>query len=75
MIPVTRFDGTTLIVNVDRILWIEQTPDTVVVLTTGERLLVRERPSDLVQLAMDFKRAVAAGPLVRPADETAGAEA
>ncbi len=74
MIPVTRFDGTTLVVNVDRVLWIEQTPDTVIVLTTGERLLVRERASDLVRLALDFKRAVAAGPGRYPGPEAQPAE-
>lgn len=69
MIPVTRFDGTTLIVNVDRVLWIEETPDTVIVLTTGERLLVRERPADLVRRALDFKRAAASGPESRARDD------
>ncbi len=65
MIPVTRFDGTTLVVNLDLVQWVERTPDTVIVLATGERLLVREPPEEIVRLALDFKRATAAGPLVR----------
>ncbi len=72
MIPVTRFDGTTLVVNLDLVQWIERTPDTVVVLATGERLLVRERPEEIVRLALDFKRASAAAPIVRDDVATGG---
>ena len=71
MIPLTRFDGTTVIVNLDLVQWIEQTPDTAIVLATGERLLVRERPDQVVRLALEFKRAVASGPADCPHDPAA----
>lgn len=74
MIPVTRLDGATIVVNVDLVQWIEETPDTVLVLTTGERIMVRERVAEVVQRVFEFKHALAAGPVVRSAAdaETAG---
>lgn len=42
MIPLTRPDGSTLLVNPDRIETVEETPDTVVTLADGKKLLVRE---------------------------------
>jgi len=57
MIPVTRLDGSSLVVNVDQIAWIEELPDTVISLMNGEKLLVRETPDMLIVLAQEFKRA------------------
>jgi flagellar protein FlbD len=69
VVPVTLFDGTAIVLNVDLVQWIEETPDTVVVLTNGERLLVREKAGEVVRRAVDFKRAVLAGPTMRPVDD------
>jgi flagellar protein FlbD len=67
MIAVTRLDGTPIVLNVDLIQWIEETPDTVVALTNGERLLVKEPSGEIVRRAIAFKRAVVAGPSVQAA--------
>ena len=40
MIFLTKLDGTQLVVNDDQILWLERTPDTVIHLATGARLMV-----------------------------------
>lgn len=69
MIPVTRLDGTSIILNVDLVQWIEQTPDTVIVLTNGERLLVQDGADTLVRRALAFKRAVVCGPSVQPTED------
>jgi flagellar protein FlbD len=42
VIPLTRPDGSTLLVNPDRIETVEETPDTVITLADGKKLLVRE---------------------------------
>ena len=42
MISLTRLNGQSLVVNEDVIKWIETTPDTVLTLTTGDKLLVKE---------------------------------
>jgi flagellar protein FlbD len=69
MIRVTRLDGASIVLNCDLVQWIEETPDTVVVLTTGERVLVRESADELARRALEFKRAVAAGAAGRAAGE------
>lgn len=58
MIAVTRLDGTPLVVNADLIETIEQTPDTVLSLANGRKLIVRDAPDELVQRVIEFKRAV-----------------
>ncbi len=36
----------------------EMTPDTVISLTSGQKFMVRETPEDVVELIVDFRRAV-----------------
>jgi len=74
MIRVTRLDGAPILLNCDLVQWVEETPDTVVVLTTGERVLVRESADEVARRALDFKRAVAAGPVARAIGEPEAAE-
>ncbi len=59
MIAVTRLDGTPLMVNLDQIQQVEQTPDTLLTLENGETLMVRETPQEIVERVIEFKRAVA----------------
>ncbi|MCL4848082.1 MAG: flagellar FlbD family protein [Acidobacteria bacterium] len=61
MIPVTRLDGTPMIVNTEQVAWIEYVPDTVIALMNGEKLIVRESPETIVERVRDFKRAVSSG--------------
>jgi len=58
MIAVTRLDGSSLLLNDDLIESIEQTPDTVLSLVNGHRIMVRDDPAQLVQRVIDFKRVV-----------------
>ena len=66
MIPVTRLDGTPMIVNTDQIAWIEYIPDTVISLMNGEKLIVRETPEVIVERVRDFRRAILGGVPARP---------
>ena len=59
MITVTRLDHSLLLLNVDLIVAIETTPDTRVSLTTGDTVLVREAPDELVTRIIRFRGAVA----------------
>jgi flagellar protein FlbD len=61
MIYLTRLNGVPLIVNSDLIEHIEVTPDTVVVLTSGEKYLVLEPPSEVIERVIKFRRAVWTG--------------
>ena len=55
MIEVTHLDGSVGVVNVDLI---ERTPDTLIVMTNGNQLIVKETPEELVERTRVFKRAV-----------------
>jgi flagellar protein FlbD len=64
MITVTRFDGTTLIVNVDLIEFIESRPDTVLSLTTGKKVIVLESLGDILDAVVKYKQRILRGPIV-----------
>lgn len=56
MIQLTRLDGTTLVLNAECIQSIENTPDTLITLTTGFKIMVREKVDDVVKRFLDYKR-------------------
>ena len=58
MIDLTRFNGTTFTVNSDLIEVIEETPDTVVTLTTGKKLIVKESRQQIKNLVLSYKRKI-----------------
>jgi len=51
MIKLTRLDGTELVVNVDHLLTAEATPDTVLLLSSGHKIMVRESVDEVVDRA------------------------
>ncbi len=61
MIHVTRFNHTVVVLNSDLIEQIESTPDTVVSLTTGEKLMVLECSDEIVRRVIEFRRAICSG--------------
>lgn len=58
MIALTRLNGHPVMVNSDLIESVEQTPDTVVTLTSGNKLIVRDSMDTLQQKIIDFKRKI-----------------
>jgi flagellar protein FlbD len=52
MITVTRLNGTRVTINAWLIETIEETPDTVITLTTGKKFVVREQTDQLVALVL-----------------------
>jgi flagellar protein FlbD len=61
MIELTRLNNTRFLVNADLIKFVEESPDTLVTLTTGEKIVVRERSSDVLVRVIKFRRRVLAG--------------
>jgi flagellar protein FlbD len=61
MIRVTKLDGTEIIINDDLIEFIETTPDTIISLTDGKKIMVRENPDEIIRRVAAFRR-MAAGP-------------
>lgn len=58
MIRVTRLNGSPLVVNADLIELVEQTPDTVIVLTTRNRVMVKESADEVIQRVIAFQRSL-----------------
>ena len=61
MIQLTRLNNQPLAVNSDLIKFVEQAPDTVITLVTGEKLVVRESAREILQRIVDFRRSVLSG--------------
>jgi flagellar protein FlbD len=60
MIRLTRINETAFYVNGELIAFIDTTPDTVLTLTTGEKVRVRERAEEVVERVIEYKRRVSA---------------
>jgi flagellar protein FlbD len=58
MIAVTRLDGGAMVINAELIETIELTPDTLISMSNGDKLYVRESLDELVELVIRFKRAI-----------------
>jgi flagellar protein FlbD len=58
MIALTRLNGKPVMVNADLIESVEPTPDTVVTLTSGNKLIVRDSPEDVQTKIVDYQRRV-----------------
>lgn len=58
MIRVTRLNSSPLILNSDLIEHIEATPDTVIALTTGQSVRVRESPDEVIERIVEFRRSI-----------------
>jgi len=61
MIHLTRLNQVPLVVNADLIEHIEMTPDTVIALTTGQKILVRESADEIIEKVIRFRRSVLEG--------------
>ena len=61
MIYLTRLNHTPVVLNADLIEHVETTPDTVISLTTGQKLMVLESPEEIIERVVRFRRAVFTG--------------
>ena len=68
MIRLTRINRVPLVLNSDLIEHIEETPDTVIALTSGQKFMVLESPDEVIAKVRDFRRSISA-PEVRRAEE------
>lgn len=56
MIRLTRLNHAAVVVNCDLIEHIEMTPDTVISMTTGQRITVLETTEEVIGRVVDFRR-------------------
>ena len=55
MIRLTRLNGQEVVVNADLIEFLESTPETIVSMTTGKKVVVRENIADVIRLVAVFR--------------------
>lgn len=58
MIKVTRLNGEIFYLNAVLIESIEEKPDTIVSLTNGKKVIVREKATDVVDLIKSYMRSI-----------------
>jgi flagellar protein FlbD len=63
MIHLTRINHVPLVLNSDLIEHVEATPDTVISLTSGQKILVLESPAEIVERVIQFRRSVLSAPV------------
>ena len=56
MIAVTKLNNQSVVVNAELIKFVESTPDTMLTLTTGERILVKETSDEIVRKVVHYGR-------------------
>ncbi|HQE24157.1 MAG TPA: flagellar FlbD family protein [Syntrophomonadaceae bacterium] len=61
MIYLTRLNGEKIMVNVDMLEMLEETPDTVVTLTTGKKFVVKESTRQIREQVIAFHKLIHTG--------------
>ena len=56
MIDVTKLNGTQLTINEDFIETVEETPDTVITMSTGRKIIVKESRQEIINLVKLFRK-------------------
>lgn len=56
MIHLTRLNDKGFVVNCELIKFIESTPDTLITLTTGEKLMVKETVDQVISATMHYRQ-------------------
>ena len=60
MIEVTRLNGTKILINHHMLELGEETPDTVLTLTTGRKIIVKESRQDIKNLVKSYRKDILA---------------
>lgn len=58
MIELSRLNGTKYVVNCELIKFVEATPDTVITLTTGEKLMVKESVENVIEQTVRYRQRI-----------------
>ena len=61
MVRLSRRNGDPLVVNSATVAYIEQTPETLLTLITGERLHVKESVEEVVERVAEWQRRIMSG--------------
>jgi flagellar protein FlbD len=61
MIRLTKLNNQQVVVNSDLIKFVEESPDTLVTLVTGEKIVVLEKATSVLERVIEFRRSVLEG--------------
>lgn len=56
MIKVTRINDAPLVINADLIEFVEASPETIICLTTGKKIMVKQTIDEIIDRVAAFKR-------------------
>jgi len=65
MIKVTLLNGQELIINAELLEAVEAAHDTIITLTTGRKIIVKERPDEVVARVVAYRQLVHTGAFTR----------
>ncbi len=65
MIELTRFNDTQFTLNADIIETVEETPDTVITLITGKKIIVKESRQEVARLVKIYKNEIFTGKILK----------
>ena len=63
MIHLTRLNESKIVLNSDLIEFVEALPDTIITLTTGKKIIVKESVDEIVEMVKDYKRYIFQKPI------------
>jgi flagellar protein FlbD len=58
MITVTRLNDSPLVINVDLIEFVEAIPDTIISLTSGKKVMVKESVGEIIARVENYQRKI-----------------
>ena len=58
MVNLTRLNDSKVVINADLIEFVESLPDTIVTMTTGQKIMVKESVEEVVRLVVEYKRSI-----------------
>lgn len=58
MIKLKRLNGSEIVLNCEIIEFLEETPDTVITLVNGHKVVVSESANEVIQKVIDYKRKI-----------------
>ncbi len=56
MIKVTRLNGQEIVVNAELIEYLEASPDTIIALTTGKKIMVKESVDEVIEKIIEYRK-------------------
>lgn len=62
MIKLKRINGTDIVINAELIELVEETPDTVITLTNGHKMVVADTVDEVINKVIAYKHYICVGP-------------